>query len=215
MNEKSAIWCEKLLYTFTLFMVYHFLKGVNIMIKIFNKSKGITVCVVLCFALLLSAHRAYAADVYSFGVVPQFEQRKLHAIWKPIIDELQKRTGLDFNLVTTLQIQDFEKEFVAGKLDFVYMNPYHILKAAELQGYIPLVRDKVLLRGILVTRKDSPIKDVSELNGKVVAFPSPNAIGAYAVRELECRYNVGGPLYVKTQFCISACRKGTAVAGGG
>jgi phosphonate transport system substrate-binding protein len=189
------------------------------MIKIFNKSKGITVCVVLCFALLLSAHRVYAADVYSFGVVPQFEQRKLHAIWKPIIDELEKRTGLNFNLVTTLQIQDFEKEFIAGKLDFVYMNPYHILKAAESQGYIPLVRDKVLLRGIVVTHKDSPIKDVSELNGKEVAFPSPNAIGACMLvrAELERRYNVKVvPLYVKTHSSVYLhVAKNLTVAGGG
>jgi phosphonate transport system substrate-binding protein len=187
--------------------------------KIVNKSKGITVCVVLCFALLFSAHHAFAADVYSFGVVPQFEQRKLHAIWKPIIDELEKRTGLHFNLVTTLQIQDFEKEFIAGKLDFVYMNPYHILKAADVQGYIPLVRDKVLLRGIVVTRKDSPIKNVSELNGKEVAFPSPNAIGACMLvrAELERRYNVKVvPLYVKTHSSVYLhVAKDLTVAGGG
>jgi len=189
------------------------------MIPMFNKFKSITTCFVLCFAVLISAHHAYAADVYSFGVVPQFEQRKLHAIWKPIIDELEKRTGLHFNLVTTLQIQDFEREFVSGKLDFVYMNPYHILKAAELQGYIPLVRDKVLLRGILVTRKDSPIKDVSELNGKEVAFPSPNAIGACMLprAELERRYHVKVvPLYVKTHSSVYLhVAKELAVAGGG
>jgi phosphonate transport system substrate-binding protein len=200
-------------------LIYPFIKEATKMLKNVNTSKGLAVCIVLCFAVLAGAHYAYAADVYSFGVVPQFEQRKLYTIWKPIIDDLEKRTGLHFNLVTTLQIQDFEKEFIDGKLDFVYMNPYHILKAADLQGYIPLVRDKVLLRGILVTHKDSPIKDVAELNGKKVAFPSPNAIGACMLprADLERLYHVKvEPLYVKTHSSVYLhVVKNLAAAGGG
>ncbi|MDH4230631.1 MAG: phosphate/phosphite/phosphonate ABC transporter substrate-binding protein [Nitrospirota bacterium] len=189
------------------------------MMELFNKFIRLTACLILCFAVLISVRHADAADVYSFGVVPQFEQRKLHAIWKPIIDEIEKRTGLHFNLISTLQIQDFEKEFVSGRLDFAYMNPYHVLKAADLQGYIPLVRDKVLLRGIIVTHKDSPIKDVTELDGKEVAFPSPNAIGACMLprAELERKYHVKVvPLYVKTHSSVYLhVAKELAVAGGG
>jgi phosphonate transport system substrate-binding protein len=59
---------------------------------------------------------AIAADQvpheYSFGVTPQFPQGKLNAIWKPIIDELEKKTGLSFKLVTTLKLNDFEKEYM-------------------------------------------------------------------------------------------------------
>lgn len=67
---------------------------------------------VICCPAPESLHRGvYAAESYTFGVVPQFEQRKLHAIWDPIIEELEKRTGLKFKLLTTLKIQDFEKEF--------------------------------------------------------------------------------------------------------
>lgn len=70
-----------------------------------------------------------AADsrpVFTFGVVPQFEQRKLYAAWKPIIEELETRTGLAFKLVTTLKIPDFEREYMNGGFDFVYMNPYYL-----------------------------------------------------------------------------------------
>lgn len=56
---------------------------------------------------------AIAADrvprEYSFGITPQFQHRKLYAIWKPIIDELEKKTGLSFKLVTTLKVNEFEK----------------------------------------------------------------------------------------------------------
>jgi len=164
-------------------------------------------------------HDAFAAGTYVFGVVPQFEQRKLYAIWEPVIRELEKRTGLTFKLATTLNIQDFEMEFVQGSFDFVYMNPYHVLKANNSQGYIPLVRDKTPLRGILVVQKDGPVQKIPDLNGKVVAFPSPNALGASLLMraDLERLHHVSvKPLYVKTHSSVYLhVVKGLTAAGGG
>src|SRR5512144_2029871 len=115
----------------------------------------------------IQPQRACAATpkTYSLGVVPQFEQRKLYATWKPVVDDLEKRTGLKFDLVTTLKIQDFEKAIARGEFDFVYVNPYHVLQVHDAQGYIPLVADKAPLRGIVVARKGGPIEKPEDLNG--------------------------------------------------
>lgn len=129
-------------------------------------------------SLCLAATAASAETVYLFGVVPQFEQRKLFASWKPIIDELEQRSGIKLQFAATLTVPEFEKELSAGKYDFVYANPYHILREVPAQGYIPLVRDKEPLRGILVVRKDSPLRSPAELAGKELAIPSFNALGA-------------------------------------
>jgi phosphonate transport system substrate-binding protein len=162
---------------------------------------------------------ASATPVYSLGVVPQFEQRKLYATWKPIVDDLERRTGLHFNLVTTLKIQDFEKAFARGEFDFAYVNPYHVIQVREAQGYIPLVADRVPLRGILVVRKDGPIRAPADLDGKTVAFPSPNALGAsLLVRSaLDQVHHVRvKPLYVKTHSSVYLhVAKDLAAAGGG
>jgi len=167
----------------------------------------------------ISRNICYAAEPYTFGVVPQFEQRKLYAIWKPIIEELEKRTGLSFKLVSTLKIQDFEKEFVNGRFDFAYINPYHATKAAKTEGYIPLVADSAPLRGILVVSKTSAITKPAELNGKLVAFPSPNALGASLLMraDLERLYHVTvKPLYVKSHSSVYLhVSQGLAAAGGG
>ena len=156
------------------------------------------------------------AAIYTFGVVPQFEQRKLYAIWSPIIAELSRRTGLSFKLVTTLTIENFEKEFVSGGFDFVYMNPYHVLKA---KSYLPLVADTTPLRGILVVRQDSPIQRLKDLEGKEVAFPSPNALGASLLMraDLERLHHVKvKPLYVKTHSSVYLhVVEGLTIAGGG
>ncbi len=187
----------------------------------------LTAVLLFSFPLFARDHRAtlfydqdaFASETYVFGVVPQFEQRRLYAIWEPIIKELEKKTGLTFELITTLNIQDFEKEFVRGGFDFVYMNPYYMLKANNIQGYIPLVRDKAPLRGILVVRKDGPIQKVADLDGKTVAFPSPNALGASLLvrADIERLYHVGvKPLYVKTHSSVYLhVANGLVAAGGG
>lgn len=172
---------------------------------------GVLACLTVSFGA--------AAQTYTFAVVPQFEQRKLFAIWKPIVDELERRTGISLKLVATLTIKEFERELEEGNFDFVYANPYHILRVSTSQGYIPLVRDGTPLRGILVVRKDSPIRNPSELNGKPVAFPSPNAIGASLLMRADLArlyHATTVPLYVKTHSSVYLhVVNGLADAGGG
>ncbi|MDR3371843.1 phosphate/phosphite/phosphonate ABC transporter substrate-binding protein [Rhodoferax sp.] len=165
--------------------------------------------------------QAFAAEVktYSFGVVPQFEQRKLYATWKPIVDNLETRTGLKFNLVTALKIQDFEKAIAQGKFDFVYVNPYHLIQVHDAQGYVPLVTDDIPVRGILVARKGSAISKPEDLNGKTVAFPSPNALGASLLVRADLQnifHTTVTPLYVTTHSSVYLhVIKDLAAAGGG
>ncbi len=162
---------------------------------------------------------AAPAKSYSFGVVPQFEQRKLYEIWKPIIDDLEKRTGLTFNLVTTLKIQDFERAIGRGDFDFAYVNPYQMLQVHDTQGYIPLVADKTPIRGLIVVRKDGPLEKPADLNGKTMAFPSPNALAASLLvrADLENVYHVTvTPLYVTSHSSVYLhVAKDIAAAGGG
>jgi phosphonate transport system substrate-binding protein len=176
-----------------------------------------------CFLPLtwVSAVSQYGTrPVYDFGVVPQFEQRKLFTIWRPILDELERRTDLYFHLVGSPKIPAFEKKYMAGVYDFAYMNPYHILKAHDIQGYIPLVRDGGrMLKGILVVRKDSPIERLQDLSGKQIAFPSPNALGASLLMraDLNRLHDIRFvPRYVQTHSSVYLhVATGLSDAGGG
>lgn len=164
--------------------------------------------IVLCYALNSPALSAaeQAPVVYTFGVVPQFETKRLHKIWKPILEQLEEKTGLKFELRGSPNIPEFEEELLAGHFDFAYMNPYHLVLANDKQGYLPLTRDhKKKLQGVLVVRKDSPIKDIKDLNNQLVAFPSPKALGA----SLLMRYELAElhqvqvkPVYVSTHDSV-------------
>jgi len=185
---------------------------------------GGLILISLFFLALLTAGESRSAGntpaAYSFGVVPQYAQRQLFRNWRPVLDAIEKRTGIRLELKGTPKIPVFEKQFMNGDFDFAYMNPYHVLKAAETQGYIPLVRDgQRMLKGILLVHRDSPISDVRELHGKEVAFPSPNAIGASLLirADLERLYQVKvRPRYVQTHSSVYLhVVKKLTVAGGG
>jgi phosphonate transport system substrate-binding protein len=182
--------------------------------------KGV-VTLSLIFALFQVWHASAAsgADTYTFGIVPQYDQRQMFATWKPVLNELEKRTGLSFRLVPTPTIPAFEKEFLKGTYDFVYLNPYHLLKANKSAGYLPIIRDRNDLRGILVVRKDSPIKSPSELKGKTIVFPAPNSMGASLLMraDLSNLFHIHfTPLYVTSHDSVYLhVAKGLAEAGGG
>jgi phosphonate transport system substrate-binding protein len=166
------------------------------------------------------SHAAESEQVFTVGIVPQFEARKLHSDWRPILDHLEARTGYQFKLEGSQTIPDFELEFMQGKFDFAYMNPYHLVIANQKAGYIPLVRDiGHKLSGVLVVAKNSGIKDPVSLNGKTVAFPAPNALGASLQMRQELQDTFGvtvKPKYVKTHDSVYLnVLLGEAAAGGG
>lgn len=148
----------------------------------------------LCSSPLQAAPAKAKAEnrSYVFGVVPQFERRQLYAIWQPILAEISRRSGVPLHLTTTLSVHDFEQEMAKGKFDFIYMNPYHVLKVRKDQGFIPLVRGAAPLKGVLMAPKDGPIKSVQDMAGKTLAVPTANALGASIMiqADLEKLYGI-------------------------
>lgn len=187
-----------------------------------NTRVNLILMVFLFFIFLFPIPVAFSQEkrVYSIGVVPQFAPIAILKKWNPFVEYLSSETGFAFELDTSESIPEFEKEFLKGKFDFAFMNPYHEVKAKEQQGYLPIVYDKSKkLVGILVVRKDDPIKAVNELDGKKIAFPSPNAFGAsqYMRALLAERENITIiPHYVKTHDNVYRnVILGRTVAGGG
>ena len=159
--------------------------------------------------------------VYSVGIVPQFEVKRLHQIWQPILQQLEQRTGARFRLTGSPTIAAFEKEILAGRFDFAYMNPYHIILVQQRnEGYLPLVKDVGReLRGILVVKKGETNIEMDELAGKPVAFPDTNALGTTLMikQALEDKFNISiDPRYVKTHDSVYLnVALGRVAAGGG
>lgn len=133
---------------------------------------------IILISFLTPSSPLFASD-YVWAVVPQFTGVAVHRDWTPLLERLGEETGHTFSLRIYDTIPEFERSFLDGEPDFAYMNPYHAVVASRRQGYIPIVRNGArLLQGIVVVRADSPIKSVQDLDGKNIAFPSPNAFAA-------------------------------------
>ena len=186
-----------------------------------NQLKRSLIMLPAVFSILLVSYSSLAENsIYTVGIVPQYDARRLYKIWRPILDELEQRTGLRFELKGSPTIPRFENKFMSGEFDFSYMNPYHMLLASDAEGYIPLVRDVGrTLHGVLVVRQNSGIESVQELDNVKIAFPAPNAVGASLQirQELTDEFNINvDPIYVKSHDSVYLnVAIGQTAAGGG
>ncbi len=156
---------------------------------------------------------------YSFYVVPQLAVSNMYEAWTPVLDRVGKQLNLCFDLKVLPGVPSFEQDLYLGKPDFAFMSPHHLLQSRISQGYIPIIADgKNQLSGIIVVRKDSGIRSIQDLNGKRMAFPSPNAMAAsLLIRANLERSNIKIiPEYVKTHGNVyRSVAIGDYIAGGG
>ncbi len=184
-------------------------------------SLPIILSLVCLAASTLLSERAQAKDnrTILFGIVPQQAASRLVKMWDPFITKLSQETGLDIKFATMKDIPSFEQCLAQGAYDIAYMNPYHYTYYSEKAGYRAFAHQKdKKLQGIVVTRTDSPVQKLSDLDWKTVAFPSPAAFGASVLPRAEMKsqgINIE-PAYVKSHDSVyQNVAKGFYPAGGG
>ena len=122
----------------------------------------------------------------TFGIVPQQSASELARLWIPVLGALSERSGVGLRFATAPDIPTFEKRLAAGAYDLAYMNPYHYSVFAQKPGYAAFAKEKARrLRGLVVVRKDSAIRDMKELANQQIAFPAPAAFAATVLVRAE------------------------------
>jgi len=173
---------------------------------------------VICLTGLLFSGNVSAEEV-SLGVVPQQSASKLARLWTPVAEYLSEKTGHNVRFVTAKDIPTFEKRLAAGDYDIAYMNPYHYTVFSQTPGYQAFARQKnKRIKGIVVVQKDSPLKNLVELKGKSLAFPSPAAFAASVLprSHLHTEGISFTPSYVSSHDSVYlAVARGFFPAGGG
>ncbi len=173
---------------------------------------------ILSMALLVSTP-SRASETFIVAVVPQFAPTQINRDWTPLLTRLAQLTGKHFQLRVYDQIARFETDLAQGIPDLVFLNPYHMVLAKQEHGYRPLIRDSATLSGILIVRRDGPIKKLTDLNHKTLAFPAPNALGASLYLRALLAEKEGlkiVPDYVGNhQNVFRQVLRGDAAAGGG
>jgi phosphonate transport system substrate-binding protein len=126
------------------------------------------------FSMLPSAN---AATVLRLAVVPQLTPVEMTRAWSPIVQALGQ-AGVVCELIVYPTIASFETDFLKGRADLIFLNPYHMVMAKRAHKYEPLLHDTRPLEGVLIVKRDGPVNSIEQLKGHRISFPAPNAFAA-------------------------------------
>ncbi|MDD4880325.1 MAG: PhnD/SsuA/transferrin family substrate-binding protein [Gallionellaceae bacterium] len=117
---------------------------------------------------------------YRFGVHPLHNPERLFADYGPIVDRLNAALPeARFTLEASRNYEEFDKKLYGRRFDLALPNPYQTINSLH-HGYrvFGKMADDDHFRGIILVRRDSPVRTVADLNGKVVSFPALTALAA-------------------------------------
>jgi len=117
---------------------------------------------------------------FIIGVHPLHNPKRLHEIFGPIAQHLsEKIEGVTFKIEASRNYATYDKKLYSRKFDFAIPNPFQTINALK-HGYnvFGKMADDENFRGIFLVRKDSGIKQVTDLKGQAVSFPAPSALAA-------------------------------------
>jgi phosphonate transport system substrate-binding protein len=117
---------------------------------------------------------------YVVGIHPLHNPQRLMEMYGPILEHIDAAIpGVHFRLEASRNYEDFDKKLYSEHFDFAMPNPYQTVLSLK-HGYrvFGKMGDDDNFRGIILVRKDSGIRTVSDLKGKKVAYPAPTALAA-------------------------------------
>lgn len=129
---------------------------------------------------LYSSTSVIEKKTYIFGIHPLHNPKRLFEVYLPLINYLNANLK-DINIVleASTNYDEYDKKLFSGHFDFSLPNPYQTVESTK-HGYkiFGKMSDDYNFRGIILTRKDSNIKEVKDLKGKNVSYPAPTALAA-------------------------------------
>jgi phosphonate transport system substrate-binding protein len=164
----------------------------------------------------LAFSAAHAADQpYAFNVLNQRSVALTAQYWNPILMHVSRKSGVPLDLKLAKTVQDANGLAEQGAYDFLFTNHFFTPERDRL-GFRVIARPAGRgIRGQIIVPHDSPIRSLQDLNGKEVAFPSPDAFAGYWLPMdalLKAKLNVK-PVFTSNQEASFAQLKvGTVVA---
>lgn len=123
-----------------------------------------------------SADEAKSTNTIRFGVFPNLSLRTLFETYQPVSDAIRQASKRSVELGSGADFGQFHQRTMAGEYDLVLTAPHLAWLAWREAGYRPLLSYDNPVKGIVVVRRDSGIKNLRELSGKMIAKADPLAI---------------------------------------
>lgn len=118
--------------------------------------------------------------VYRFGIHPLHNPNRLHEIFGPLMQYLDRHIdGVEFRVEASRNYAAYDEKLFGGEFHFSLPNPYQTVTSLQ-HGYrvFGKMGDDHNFRGILLVRRDRNIHDLADLKGKAISYPAPTALAA-------------------------------------
>ncbi|MEP7069529.1 MAG: phosphate/phosphite/phosphonate ABC transporter substrate-binding protein [Usitatibacter sp.] len=180
----------------------------------------------ILWALLLSAGPATAQErELRFGFTPVLSESAMRAEFEPLMTYLSDVLGRKVTLYIATNYGDLRTQIEAGNVDIGSFSPFAYVDATR-GGKIRIIAQSILegsatYRGLVIARKDSGLRSVSDLEGKRFAFVDQKSTSGYVYpRAMLVEKGVDPARYFKETFfagshdkVIAAVLEGRADAG--
>lgn len=112
-----------------------------------------------------------------FGVIPRDNPRIMYEKYQPLLDYLASKTSYTYELVLKKNYEETVTALGSGETDVALLGPLTYLEAHSKYGAISILKPKGVdgtasYKSVIIRKKESPVRSLSELKGKSVAFAS-------------------------------------------
>jgi len=109
------------------------------------------------------------------AILPCYDIVMTFKKFHPLITYLKQETGLQINMVVPRDFGQLQVSLKGGEIDFALQDPHTYVLLANLLNTDTIIKaltweGSVFQHGVIITRKDSGIKSVSDLRGKSLMF---------------------------------------------
>jgi len=138
-----------------------------------------TASLVVLLLLVLGTQGWSQNQPYSFGVIIWRSPTLTAQFWNPILRHVSERSGVPLQLKVANTGPEHTAMVGHSALDFLYSN-HNFIKENEASGYRVFARPREDAgTGEIVVLQDSPIRSLSDLEGRDVVFPHAAAFFGY------------------------------------
>ncbi len=150
------------------------------------KKLFIKVCLLFSFVMFLSAGQVHANDQLTLWVHPYLPATELINKFSPLASYLSKKIGQPVEVKVSKSYKSHIERVGEDQIDLAYMGAASYVKMTHTYGKKTIlacqeVNGNPFFHGMIITRQDSVIKTMHDLQGKRFSFGDPNSTMSHLV----------------------------------
>ncbi len=136
------------------------------------------------FGLLLLSSDCHAdTKLLKLGILPYVSPATLARLHQPLKQQLDAAVPAEVLMRSAPDYPTFRKRTAEGRYDILITAP-HLGRLAQRQGYELLAFTSDISHAIIVTRRDSPIKDIADIAGRSLIVPPASTLAFHMSKDL-------------------------------